>query len=330
MFCTAAGGRVARTTVEGPGRSGLRIMWYNVENFYHPGDDPGQGDDDFTPEGVRRWSYTRYRSKLTALSKVIIAAGGWDPPEVVGLCEVENATVLEELVRHPILAPYGYRFLHCDSPDPRGMDVACLYREERFRLSGWSVHPSKGAGGAGATRHMLQVTGTWGEGEHLELYLVHLVSRFGGAGATAEPRRQQVEQLLHLADSLRGTGEKGITVLAGDFNAEMEGYSMEPLRTGRVGDAPVEGIRPEGSCGSYKYRGRWSNIDHFVACGQTGPYQVRGFILQHPFLLVPDESYGGMMPRRTYTGYLYSGGISDHLPLLLDLVPLASSDPVAR
>ena len=119
------------------GRGDLRLMWYNVENLFYPSDDTLPGDDEFTPEGVRYWSYYRYHQELTKLARVIVAAGRWQPPGVVGLCEVEDPQVLEDLVSHPILASYHYSYLHREGPDPRGMDVACIFRPERFKPVGW-------------------------------------------------------------------------------------------------------------------------------------------------------------------------------------------------
>lgn len=312
-----------------PDRGEIRLMWYNVENLFNPENDTIAGDDEFTPEGVRRWSYTRYRKKLIAIAKVIVASGEWDPPELVGLCEVEDARVLEDLVQHPILAPYGYRFVHCDSPDHRGMDVACLYREERIRLFGWQVHAS-GGGTADrgpahrgpahrGTRDMLHVSGVWGQHDSLDLFLVHLISKYSGAGFTAEPRKRQVSCLVQLVDSVHRVRKNSLKVLAGDFNEVMEGYSMEPIRKGSVGGDSIHSIHLEGSFGSYKYRGRWSRIDQFLACGQVGNYRLNGSILELPVLLTRDETYGGLKPHRSYVGYMYNGGISDHLPILLDI-----------
>jgi endonuclease/exonuclease/phosphatase family metal-dependent hydrolase len=199
-------------------------MWYNVENLFHPGDDPSPGDDEFTPSGVRNWTFTRYHEKITRLAKVIIAAGGWDPPDVVGLGEVENALVLEDLVSHPILEPYHYRYLHRDSPDHRGMDLACLYREDRFKPYGWSAIPVIASGSLGSTREMIHLWGPAARKDTMDLFLVHFISRYGGSGATAEYRRKQAMLLVSLCDSVRRVRPDGPMVLAGDFNEEWNPY----------------------------------------------------------------------------------------------------------
>ncbi len=301
------------------GRGEIRIMWYNVENLFHPTDDTLQGDDEFTPEGVRHWTHSRYRKKIANAAKVIVAAGLWEPPDVVGLGEIEEARVLEDLVQHPILQPYNFRYLHTDSPDRRGMDVACLYRENRISLVQWNAYSSPRARSHGATRDIMHFCGTWrGKRDTLDLFLVHFISRYGGTGATADYRRTQAGTMVHLVDSVQRIRSSSLTVMAGDFNAEFEGYSLEPFRMGLAGGDSIRSIHMEGP-GSYKYRGRWSRIDQFLVCGPAGGYHVKGFILNLPVLLIPDDTYGGMKPARTYEGYSYRGGVSDHLPILLDI-----------
>ena len=300
-------------------RGELRILWYNVENLFHPTDDTIPGDDEFTPEGVRHWTIYRYRKKVTSIAKVIVAAGQWDPPDLVGMCEIEGAAVLEDLVRHPILEPYGYRFIHRDGPDRRGMDVACLYREKRITLAGWNTYAPPVAPGMRPTRDILHVWMSVGAKDTMDLFLVHLISKYSGAGATAEARKNQARGLVRLADSIRNRRPHGLIILAGDFNEEYAGYSLEPVRTSLVGNDSIRKIGLSGGEGTYRYRGTWSHIDQFMITGQAQRYRVSGSILALQALIIPDGSYGGMKPARTYEGFQYRGGVSDHLPILLDI-----------
>ncbi len=304
-------------------RGDLRLMWYNVENLFFPGDDSIPGDDDFTPEGVRRWTYTRYRTKLTALARVIVAAGEWEPPDVVGLCEIEEATVLEDLVQHPVLKAYDYRFVHMQSHDHRGMDVACLYREKRVGLEDWWVHTPRPSVVQEGTRDILNLCFTWGRADTLDLFLVHLISKYGGAGATAHVRQNQAQWLIHLVDSVHAVRAGTLKVLAGDFNDSYHGYSLEPMLRGRIGGDSLRFVSLTGGQGSYKYRGRWSQIDQYLVGGTCKKYRIDGFILNLSPLMTGDEVYGGEKPFRTYEGYRYAGGISDHLPILLDISRLS-------
>ena len=320
----------------------LRILWYNTENLFHPSDDSLAGDDEFTPAGIRNWNDFRYRQKLTSLAKVIVAAGEGDPPELVGFCEVEERLVLEELTGHPILAPYGYRVIHRDGPDHRGTEVACIYRERWVTVSGWETIPSVLTGRGERTRDLLRLELVWRK-DTLDIVMVHLISKYGGEGVTAVPRRDQVKQVVGLIDSLHCIHPGRWKVVAGDFNDPPDAWSMEPVRrtnevTNRTIEETVGGqsvmtqarliqVPLSGARGSYKYQGKWERIDQFLVSEGAGSYRVQGRILALPPLLTPDGSDGGVKPFRTYLGPVYQAGVSDHLPVLLEISrPFFSSD----
>ena len=296
-------------------RTELCLLWYNLENLYYPQDDSMAGDEEFTPGGVRHWTWTRYRDKLCAVAKVIVASGRGEPPELVGLCEVENAQVLEDLAGHPILSPYSYSVLHRESGDHRGMDVGCLIRMERIRGFSWECFaftpPLR------ETRDILHLVLLMGN-DSLDLFLVHLISRYRGAGATADLRRKQAEQLVVLLDSVSMQRQQGRILLAGDFNDLFQAYAMEPLRNARFGGDSLVSLKPRSGRGSYKYKGQWSLIDQ-VLVPRAMSCSIRLDILQLPPLLTADPEFGGLKPLRCYEGFQYRGGISDHLPLVIDL-----------
>jgi endonuclease/exonuclease/phosphatase family metal-dependent hydrolase len=306
-------------------RASLCFVWYNVENLFYPGNDTLPADDEFTPDGVRGWSWSRYRDKLTALAKVIVAAGGWEAPDLVGLCEVENAMVLEDLITHPILAPYHYGYLHREGPDHRGMEVACLFRPGRIEQLQWRTIPF--AAPLTDTREIMHISFI-ADSLPLDLFLVHLISKYGGAGATAQRRRGQAEKLLACIDSVKQLRPGGLILAAGDFNDYADSYALEPLRMAQPGGDSLVLLRAEGGKGSYKYRGQWSHIDQVFVCGgqcnsgSQHPCRVTARLLLLDPLLMEDETYGGIKPRRCYEGYRYQGGLSDHLPLVVNLLPL--------
>jgi endonuclease/exonuclease/phosphatase family metal-dependent hydrolase len=306
----------------------LSLLWYNAENLFHPGNDSLPVDDEFTPGGLRHWTPARYRLKLGALAKVIIAAGGWEPPDLVGLCEIEDEGVLKDLVLHPLLRAYRYAYMHCNSPDHRGLDVACLYRPDKIRIHSWRTIPSKGP--ADGTRDLFHACLLFGREDTLDLFLVHLVSKYRGAGATADLRRQQAQQLQQCMDSVHVAGPGHLVLAAGDFNDDPGSYSLEPLHGAVIGEDTIRDLVPGGPVphtGTYKYRGRWSHLDQVRWCGPADRYELRASVLALPSLLVRDEEYGGWKPFRTYRGYRYQGGISDHLPLLVQLRPGPSRSP---
>ncbi len=115
-------------------QSGIRIMFYNVENLFHPTDDPVKKDDEFTTEGTRYWSFKRYYDKINKIAKTVIATGEWEPPAVIGLCEIENINCLTDLIKDSPLKKFGYEIAFHDCDDQRGIDVALLYRPAHFQL----------------------------------------------------------------------------------------------------------------------------------------------------------------------------------------------------
>lgn len=317
----------------GPGEEGeLKLLWYNVENLFHPGLDTGRGRDlleadlEFSPQGIRSWTYERYRRKLTRVAQVIVAAGRWEAPALVALCEVENARVLEDLIAHPILAPLEYSYLHKEGPDHRGMDLALLFRDEGFSLAHWQWHAPPAHPDLDRTRLILHLSGSWGrKAQQLDLLCCHLVSRYSGSARTAAYRREQASRIHRLADSLTGPSEKDLLLVVGDFNDEALAWSMMPLLAplssgkGLVHPALSVHAGQENLICAYKYRGSWSAIDRFLLGGALESNAFRASVLALPGLLEEDALYGGKKPYRTYVGYRYHGGYSDHLPILLEV-----------
>jgi hypothetical protein len=197
--------------------------------------------------------------------------------------------------------------------------VACLIRDRCFRITGWDVIPPVGSGEMARTREFMHVTGTWGRRDTLDLFLVHFISRYRGTGATAGYRREQAARLAAMADSIRLTRPGGLILMAGDFNEPWGGYGMEPLRRSGTGGDSIICFPREDQGLSYKFRGRWSGIDMFLVRDPDGTYRVEGSVYRHPAMLIDDTRYGGDKPFRTYEGIRYTGGFSDHLPILLHI-----------
>ena len=159
----------------------MTVMFLNCENLFDPEDDPLKDDDDYTPDGDYHWTRSRYWDKLDAVSKVIVAADEDLAPALVGLSEVENETVLNDLTARAALREAGYRFVMTDSPDRRGIDVALLYRRSYFRLLGQeSLSVNLKPYGGGATRDILHVTGVLENFDTIDVYVCHWPSRYGG------------------------------------------------------------------------------------------------------------------------------------------------------
>ncbi|MFZ5940227.1 MAG: endonuclease/exonuclease/phosphatase family protein [Bacteroidota bacterium] len=319
LFTLFAGAVPAQLTGQKPV---LTVLFYNAENYFHPSDDTLTADDEFTPGGERHWTFARYHAKRSALAKIIYAAGSGGPPDITGLCEVENRQVLEDLIRHPLLLPAGLRILHHDSPDPRGIDIGVLYRPDRVKVLAWEHRPVVYGGSVLRTREIVRLTVRIPTGDTAEIFFNHWTSRYGGMAVTDEKRMAIVRQLAAWIDSLETQSPGHLIIAGGDLNDGSDsGPVNELLSCGRGVERParLQEQWPGGAEGSYKYQGRWELIDHVFTGGNTQGYRFAASLFCLPVMLVPDEKFNGEKPFRTYTGFEYSGGFSDHLPLRLSV-----------
>lgn len=290
------------------------IAFWNVENFFDTQDDTITDDDDFTPQGVNHWTYKRYEDKRNKIYRTI-AAMKW--PAVMGLAEVENDRVLSDLCNGTPLRKMGYRYIHYESPDRRGVDCALLYRSKCFNLlESRAICVSDSVEGF-YTRDILLVGGMMGD-ETCYFLVNHWPSKLGGA--TADRYRLKIaDKLLSTMDSLQVAHPGALVLAMGDFNASSEEAAVsEGLGFGgdsvnRLGLYNLTSQVAKGE-GSYKYHDTWSCIDQMFA-NRRLPLRIMTF----DFLLMEDEKYLGRKPHRTYIGMQYQGGFSDHLPLLTTL-----------
>jgi hypothetical protein len=307
-----------------------RVMFYNLENLFDPLNDSTVQDDDFTPEGRYHWSWSKLRDKTHSIAKTIIAAGEGDAPVLVGVCEAENRLVLQRLVEQTPLQPIGYGIVHRDSPDPRGIDVALLYRADAFTLLDAAWFRVYYDSGSYRTREILYAKGVLHELDTLHVVVTHWPSKMGGA-ARSEPRRMRAAATLRaITDSLFSTNPRANIIVMGDFNDTPD---SAPVVRGlqAVSDTSCVAclhnlMRPLAARGegSLKYRAAWELIDLFFVSGNLlnaaepiycPPEDVA--IFRAPFLLEPDERYLGEKVRRTHDAGGYKGGASDHLPIVM-------------
>ena len=313
----------------------LRLCFYNLENFFDDNDDPLKNDNAFTPDGQNHWTYFRYQQKADHLSKVFLSMGEGDVPDIIGVAEVENPEVIKRLLYTTGLKRYGYKYVHFESPDPRGVDVALFYRQDKFRLLCqeavpvvFSEHPDS------HTRDILYVKGIAKDSKDtLHLFVNHFTSRYGGYMATMSKRNQCARILRGRIDSILARQPRASIVAMGDFNDTPTDSSMryylkasvtEKVREGELLNLMAPYLK-KNQVGTHKYRKNWAVLDQFIVTPfMTQPdasYRVVSpvCIFSQPFMLSDDEKYHGKKPFRTYSGPNYLGGYSDHLPILLDL-----------
>lgn len=292
------------------------LMFWNVENFFDPFDNPDKDDDAFTPAGEKHWTWSRFSRKKNMVAKTIVSVADryGELPAIAGLCEVENKMVLRALVTDsPLAEAADYGFIHRESPDRRGIDVALLYRKDTFvpiKIDSLRIENFP-------TRDILYVKGLVRGEEGLDtlhIFVNHWPSKLGGSRRTSDRRQEAASLLKNVLDSLMGTpGPKDIVVM-GDFNDTDPGTGvpqmtrLKPEAQGR--DSPS---------GTLRFKGKWEQIDHFFVSEALFRNRLAETIYSMPFLLEEDKSFLGVKPRRTYTGPHYNGGVSDHLPIVLSI-----------
>ncbi len=312
----------------------VRLMFYNVENLFDTQNDSLTNDDDFLPWGVMRWNFTRYSKKISSVYKTIVAAGGWNPPDIVALCEVENRKVLEDLIYSTYLSKHNYGIVHEESPDARGIDVCLIYRKETISILDYEYWVPAENNETFSSRSVLYAKCGIAD-DTLHLIVNHWPSRRGGVLAGERLRRVISGMIRMKADSIAlNSSSDAKIVITGDFNCTPEDKVIQSLVYASRSDAAdnpaslanlSEPHALSGS-GTYRYMGIWEMIDQIIISKSllsgrpglnTGPERFR--IFDQEFLLRKDPSYPGLSPYSTYRGYRYQGGYSDHLPVILDL-----------
>lgn len=312
----------------------VNMLWYNTENLFDPFNDSLTVDDEFTMAGARHWTWGKMEKKLNGICKVIVASYGFDPPLIVGFCEVENRFVLNQLVYETPLSKFEYRVLHSESPDARGIDVALLYRSKRLWLKQSRFIRSYPLSGH-RSRDILYAKFLLDNTDTLHIFLNHWPSKYGGELETEEARSYAASILSSAVDSVLRYDSMANIVVMGDFNDEPDNNTIQSILKSRFLDEADIGntnlvnlsrLLYANGMGTHKYQGHWAVIDQVMVSNSFfAPYNALTInpesckVFAAPFLLEPDEQYTGMKPFRTFVGFKYHGGYSDHLPVLLTI-----------
>lgn len=319
------------------GTDAMRVVFYNVENLFDPFRDSTINDAEFSPQGIRGWSYTRFVKKCQQLGKVLISTGGWEAPDIIGLCEIENRFVLKKLLEHSALGKLEYQIVHYDSPDSRGIDVALLFRPEKFLMLHSEPIPVVFPGeDARSTRDILYVKGLAMGVDTLHFFVNHWPSRYGGYMVT-KPLREFTGRLLRSkSDSILLLDPMAGILMMGDFNDPPDEYSLEYALGAKPDTLKLDqtdlynlmsGMFRNPLAGSHKFQEHWSTIDQFIVSKSLlfgwrnlSIHQDGARIFSEDFILEDDPVHGGKRPNRTYNGMQYKGGFSDHLPIVVDIM----------
>lgn len=311
------------------------IMSYNVENLFDTLDTPGKDDIEFTPLSKKNWDTEKYSKKLIDLSKVIAGVDKLNLPDVVGLIEVENRQVVEDLINTPLLKPGKYAVVHEESPDARGIDVALIYRKDRFTYEGHVKIPvAFPFDSTEKTRDILYVYGKASDGLDIHFFVNHWSSRIGGERETEPKRMYCAVSLRRNLDLLLSRDSKARIVIMGDLNDEPTNRSImsvlqasnkrKNISVGEFYNLMYDSHNLN-SEGTYFYKGNWNMIDNLIVShtllnttGTLGCKYDSGKIFKEEWMMFKAKN-GEISPNRSFGGDNYYGGVSDHLPIYLKL-----------
>jgi predicted extracellular nuclease len=307
------------------------VAFYNLENLFDTIDDPAIDDAEFLPDGANKWTTERYNAKLSNMARAIAEIGSdmvTGGPVIIGLAEVENLGVIQDLVHTSPLKELGYQIVHYDSPDERGIDVALLYKPSHFEVINSTSNRLVISGEPDFyTRNQLVVSGKL-DGEQINVIVNHWPSRRSGP----EYRAEAAKLCRHLSDSITGKYKNAKNIIMGDLNDDPADSSVLVVlgakgirETVKKGDLfnPMWQLHHDGN-GSLTYKGNWNLFDQLIvseplisAKGKGWKYD-KAAICKSKYLFEQDGKYAGN-PLRTFVGSKYLGGYSDHLPTFLIL-----------
>lgn len=318
------------------------IGFYNLENLFDIYDDPSHNDEEFLPDGKNKWTKAKYDKKVHNMAQVIRAMKDDNGVyhTLLGISEIENRLVVEDLVSDPQIADANFQIVHYDGPDTRGVDVGLLYRPDQFKVldsesipfdfKGTKLNITLDAAAQAAfrTRDILMVHGLI-EGEHFAVYVTHLPSRIGGKGSDLRSRGAEIIYNHAMKMEAKYPGIK--IVVMGDMNDNPFDESQAVVLHGKrdlkdVG--PKDFFSPfykmlEDGYGSLAYQGEWNiydiiQVNNSLAKGngfkvQTISKGYYGRIFKKPFMTQQTGQYKGQ-PFRTFSNGAFINGYSDHYP----------------
>lgn len=310
------------------------IAFYNLENLFDT--IPGDNDTEFSPNGLNKWDSKKYRTKIANMSEVISQIGDEmfpGGPAILGICEIENRKVVEDLVNSPKLKPSNYSIVHYDSPDRRGVDVGMIYRPDFFRVtSSRSARLHLIENPDFRTRDQLVVSGYF-DGEPIHVIVNHWPSRSGGEKRSRPLREAAAGLTRSLVDSILRTDANAKIFIMGDLNDDPVNTSVNKI-LGAVGEMknlksnelynPMFNMYKEGN-GSLAYQDSWNLFDQIIMTRallgedkSTFKY-FKARVFKKDFVLQGSGQYAGY-PLRTFAGGAYQGGYADHLPVYVFII----------
>lgn len=305
------------------------LAFYNLENLFDTENNKHTLDEDFTPEGFKKWTPDRYKSKLSKLAKTIFEIGSTSnthPPVLVGVAEAENRTVLNDLVNTDPIHNLQYDIIHYESPDERGIDTALLYNPKYFKViesEPLALIVENLDGLRDTTRDILYVKGIL-NGEEMHVFVNHWPSRREGNETTEYKRIRAAEVIREKMKAIEVTQINPNYIIMGDFNDDPNSASIQKLIAESTLYNPMEKLHAPRQRGSSNYKKSWSLFDQIIISHGFFDYKKgshsfkKANIFDDLSLREYEGKYKGS-PFRTYAGSKYLGGYSDHFPVYIIL-----------
>ncbi len=300
------------------------VAFYNLENLFDAKKDHNTLDSDFTPNGSKKWTPVRYQNKLSKLARTISQIGRESagfPPVLVGVAEVENGKVVQDLLSTDPLSGYNYDYVHHNSPDERGIDNALLYNKDNFQVLGSEAIPlmiQNDNGQRDTTRDILYINGVLNS-EEVHIFVNHWPSRRNGGVETDYKRIAAAKTIIDYMEQLEQSFENPNYIVMGDFNDGPSSASLQTLMGRNSLYNPMEKLKSPYR-GSAYYKRSWNLFDQIIVSHNFLNYErgthsfAEANIFDEAFLVEYKGKYKGN-PRRTYVGSRYMGGFSDHFPV---------------
>lgn len=306
----------------------LTIAFYNIENLFDIYDNEKTNDDDFLPTSTKKWTKKRYQQKIIKLGSVISKIGfiaTEKPPTIIGLAEVENSLVIQDLIKSQYLADHNYSFVHYDSKDERGIDVALLYNKDEFSVDvseTFSIYIETPEGERDYTRDILLVSGIL-DGDPIHVIVNHWPSRHNGEEESSYKRMIASKKVVEIIKELKMKFENPKIMVMGDFNDNPNDSSIQFLMDNEELCNTTE-ILWTRDRGSLNHDFQWNLFDqifvsnNFLDPSHEGYHFENVNIFDTNIVSHSNGKYKGQ-PFRTYIGKKYMGGYSDHFPVYIVL-----------
>ncbi|MDX1349620.1 MAG: endonuclease [Putridiphycobacter sp.] len=300
------------------------IGFYNVENLFDIYDDPRTNDEDFTPDGYQNWNQERYDDKLEKIAEMISTMHKDLLPAVMGFSEIENHTVLQDLLANKRLKDAGYKIIHKDNHDGRGIDVAAIYRPEFFKVDSYTFTPVTLPGmDRPNTRDILEIKGTFSNGKKATIYFTHWSSRRAGTFET-EPKRIATAKIMRSKiDAVLEVDPEANIFILGDFNDEPSDKSVKEYLM-KNDFANLSRQFEHSDYGTVNHQGDWLVFDQVIVSNSAMRNATFKLTEKSAHIHKTESNTfthkdGNQVPSRTYGGNKYYGGYSDHYPVYLKL-----------